>query len=284
MSIGRGLGALITTTNSAKKPAIQSRGLESSDRVWHVPVSEIKPDSDQPRRHFKPEELQELSDSIKEHGILQPLLVSELPDGGYQLIAGERRWRAAQMAHIATVPVIVKKLADEQRLEVALIENIQRQDLNALEEGFAYKRLIEEFGLTQEQVADKVGKSRPAIANMIRLLNLPEEVQNALVTGKISTGQARSLLTLDDKKQQLDMLASMLGEKMTVREVEKQVQKTTAPTKLARRDPNILYVEEQLRSALGTKVTVNGKDDKGAVVINYYSKDELKELIKKITG
>jgi ParB family chromosome partitioning protein len=210
--------------------------------------------------------------------------VSELPDGGYQLIAGERRWQAAQMAHIATVPVIVKKLADEQRLEVALIENIQRQDLNALEEGFAYKRLIEEFGLTQEQVADKVGKSRPAIANMIRLLNLPEEVQNALVTGKISTGQARSLLTLDDKKQQLDMLASMLGEKMTVREVEKQVQKTATPAKLARRDPNLLYVEEQLRSALGTKVTVNGKDDKGAVVINYYSKDELKELIKKITG
>jgi ParB/RepB/Spo0J family partition protein len=125
MSIGRGLGALITTTNSAKKPAIQSRGLESSDRVWHVPVSEIKPDSDQPRRHFKPEELQELSDSIKEHGILQPLLVSELPDGGYQLIAGERRWRAAQMAHIATVPVIVKKLADEQRLEVALTEFIK---------------------------------------------------------------------------------------------------------------------------------------------------------------
>lgn len=284
MSIGRGLGALITTTSSAKKPATQPHGLESADRVWHVPVSEIKPDSDQPRRHFKPEELQELSDSIKEHGILQPLLVSEMPDGGYQLIAGERRWRAAQMAHIATVPVIVKKLADEQRLEVALIENIQRQDLNALEEGFAYKRLIEEFGLTQEQVADKVGKSRPAIANMIRLLNLPEEVQNALVAGKISTGQARSLLTLDDKKQQLDMLASMLGEKMTVREVEKQVQKTTAPTKLARRDPNLLYVEEQLRSALGTKVTVNGKDDKGAVVINYYSKDELKELIKKITG
>lgn len=281
MSMGRGLGALITPTGPKKK-IFETGSKVNPERIWQVPVSEIKPDPKQPRRNFKPEELQELADSIKEHGVLQPLLVIEKPDGGYELVAGERRWRSAQIAGLATVPVIVKEMADQERLEVALIENIQRENLNPIEEGFAYKRLIEEFGLTQEQVADKVGKSRPAVANAVRLLGLPEEVQNALIAGKVSTGQARALLTLDDKQKQLEMLASMLGQKITVREVEKQVQKQ-AP-KQTRKDPNLLYLEEQLRSALGTKVQVSGKGDHGAITINYYSKDELKDLIKKITG
>lgn len=280
MSIGRGLGALIASTGSRKKQTFET-GSTNSERIWQVPVSEIKPDALQPRRHFNDAELKELADSIKEHGVLQPLLVSELDDGGYQIIAGERRWRASQIAGQATVPVIVKKMADQERLEVALIENVQREDLNPIEEGFAYKRLIEEFGLTQEQVAEKVGKSRPAVANAVRLLGLPEEVQNALIAGTISTGQARALLTLTDKKQQLDMLASMLGEKITVRELEKEVRKHSSAS---RKDPNLLYIEEQLRSALGTKVTVTGKAEKGTVIINYFSKEELKNIIKKITG
>lgn len=281
MSIGRGLGALITSS-SPKKKQFETGSAENPDRIWQVPVSEVQPDPEQPRRQFKPEELQELADSITEHGVLQPILVSELANGGYQIIAGERRWRASQLAGKATVPVIVKKVANLERLEVALIENVQRQDLNAIEEGFAYKRLIEEFGLTQEQVAAKVGKSRPAVANMVRLLGLPEEVQNALITGKISTGQARALLTLTDTKQQLEMLNSMLGEKITVRDLEKTV-RGKAPL-AGRKDPNLLYLEEQLREALGTKVSVTGRGEQGAITINYFSKDELKDIITKITG
>jgi ParB family transcriptional regulator, chromosome partitioning protein len=282
MSIGRGLGALISPTSSRKKQTFETGSGANTERIWQVPVSEIKPDPKQPRRRFSEGELNELADSIKEHGVLQPLLVSELEDGGYQIIAGERRWRAAQIAEQAVVPVIVKKIADQQRLEISLIENIQREDLNPIEEGFAYKRLVEEFGLTQEQVGEKVGKSRPAIANAIRLLGLPEEVQNALITGKISAGQARALLTLSDTKQQLDMLASMLGEKMTVRDLEREVQKKVPGS--SRRDPNLSYLEEQLRSALGTKVTLTSKGEKGTIAISYFSKDELKNIIKKITG
>lgn len=281
MSIGRGLGALITPSAPRKQQTFSTGSANNPERIWLVPVSELKPDPKQPRRLFKPAELQELADSIKEHGVLQPLLVSEIPDGGYQIIAGERRWRASQLAKIATVPVIVKVLADQQRLEVALIENIQRQDLNPIEEGFAYKRLIEEFGLTQEQVAQKVGKSRPAVANAVRLLGLPEPVQDALASGKISSGQARALLTLTDAKQQLDMLSSLLGEKITVRELEQTVQKKSL--KASRRDPNLLYLEEQLRSALGTKVTIGGDGTKGGITINYFSKEELKDIINKIT-
>ena len=282
MSIGRGLGALIASTGARKK-TFETRSGANAERIWQVPVSEIKPDSQQPRRHFSEGELKELADSIQEHGVLQPLLVSELENGGYQIIAGERRWRASKIAGQATVPVIVKKMADQERLEVALIENVQRENLNPIEEGFAYKRLIEEFGLTQEQVAEKVGKSRPAIANAVRLLGLPEEVQNALMIGKISSGQARALLTLEDTKQQLDMLASILGERITVRELEKEVQKKSSRTG-SRKDPNLLYIEEQLRSALGTKVTLNGKSERGTIAINYFSKEELKDIIKKITG
>lgn len=282
MSIGRGLGALIAPTGSGKKSTNQPAPQNDTERIWMVPVGKIRPDPNQPRRNFKQEELKELADSIKEHGVLQPPLVSELADGGYELIAGERRWRASQLAGLATIPVIVKKLADQQRLEVALIENVQRENLNPIEEAFAYKRLVEEFHLTQEQVSDKVGKSRPAVANAIRLLGLPEEVQNALINGKISTGQARALLSLGDRQKQLDMLASMLGEKITVRELEKKVQ-NQAPQSM-RKDPNLLYVEEQLRSALGTKVLLNGKSDRGSIAISYFSKEELKDIIKKITG
>src|SRR3989344_4440703 len=197
MSIGRGLGALISPTFSKKKPSADDTS--GTQRIWMVPVSEIKPDPRQPRRNFKPEELKELAESIRQHGVLQPLLVAEKADGGYEIIAGERRWRASQLAGLATLPVIVKEMAEGQKLEVALIENIQREDLNPLEEAFAFKRLIEEFGLTQQQVAEKVGK--------------------------ITSGQARALLSITDKAQQLEVLASMLGEKITVRELEREAQK-----------------------------------------------------------
>jgi len=285
MSLGRGLNALITSTGGRQKRqyGVDVGGSDDQSKVWNIPLSEIQPDPGQPRKNFKVEELEELASSIKEHGILQPLLVSEKDDGGYILIAGERRWRAAKLSGLATVPVLIKKYADQVRLEVSLIENIQRSNLNPLEEAFAYKRLMDEFGLTQEEVGQKVGKSRPAVANAVRLLDLPEEIQASLAEGKINTGQARSLLGLETKDKQMAMLSSMLGQKITVRELEREVAKQRPVTTPSRRDANLLYLEDKLRAALGTKVSVSQKGDKGTIGIQYYSKNELARLIKKMT-
>ncbi len=280
MSLGKGLNALITSTGPRKKNDFNGVSGSAPAKVWSVPVSEIKPNPNQPRKQFKPDELNELAASIKEHGVLQPLLVAEKPDGGYELIAGERRWRASQLAGLAIVPVIVKELAEEQKLEIALIENIQRQDLNPIEEAFAYKRLMEEFGLTQQLVADKVGKSRPAIANAVRLLELAAPVQEALIAGKINTGQARALLGISDRTAQLDMLASMLGEKITVRELEQEVRvhKGTA----VRKNPNTTYLEEKLREKLGTKVSIDQKGLGGTISITYHDEQALQDLVEKL--
>ncbi len=284
MAIGRGLGALISATgNTRKKLTLTTGDNSSSERIWLVPLVEIKPNPKQPRRQFKEVELAELAESIKEYGILQPLLVAENVAGGYEIIAGERRWRAAKEAGLSVVPVIVKRLADQDKLEVALIENIQRENLNPVEEAFAYQRLIEEFGLTQEAVAAKVGKSRSAIANSIRLLSLPEPMRAALEQGIISPGQARALLSITDSKQREEVFASMRGEKMTVRSLEQtarqgHLEKNKIP------NPNILYIEEKLRQALGTKVSVHPSGKGGTIAIRYFSQEELKEVFKKITG
>src|SRR3989344_4092383 len=277
MALGRGLNALISGGSRQKNTSDEQSGQE---RVWHIPVSSISPNTHQPRRNFSAPELEDLASSIKEHGILQPLLVTERTDGGYELVAGERRWLAAQMAGLATVPALIKTMANRDKLEVALIENIQRENLNPIEEAFAYQRLMEEFSLTQQDVADKVGKSRPAIANTIRLLSLPEEVKTALVDKRINTGQARALLSLDDSAKQLDMLSSMLGQRITVRELERAVGKQN-PQK-SHRDPNLNHLEDQLRAALGTKATIMQKGKRGTIVIDYYSQEELTNLIKKI--
>ncbi|MCX6781533.1 MAG: ParB/RepB/Spo0J family partition protein [Candidatus Magasanikbacteria bacterium] len=286
MSLGRGLGALITPISRQKKEyetGTRQSPVADSSKIWTIPVSEILANAKQPRTHFDPEALQELSVSIKEYGILQPILVAEKRDGGYELIAGERRWRAAKLAGLSTVPALVKQLPELAKLEISLIENIQRADLNSIEEAFAYKRLTDEFNLTQQQVADKIGKSRPAVANTIRLLELPDEVQKALIEKRINTGQARALLSLKNEKEQLDALSSMLGQKISVRELEKVVQKMK-PNGFARRDPNLAYIEQKLRATLGTKVNISQKGERGIVAINYYSKEELARVIKKIIG
>lgn len=281
--MGRGLGAILTPTTGRKKQTLGEVGEvgKTSERVWLIPLSEITPNPDQPRRNFKPEELQELAESIKVHGVLQPIIVAEKEDGGYTLVAGERRFRASKMLNLQSIPALVKSFEGEQQLEVALIENIQRAELNALEEAFAYQRLIEEFGLTQQQVAEKVGKSRPAVANTIRLLTLPEAAQKALVENKISMGQARALLSISDQNQQLEMLKSMMGEKITVRELEEKVREKKG-VKSGRRDPNVAYIEEELRGALGTKVTMTQKGESGTITIHFFSKDELEEIVRKI--
>lgn len=281
MSLGRGLGALITSTTSKKQTSTLNEN--ESGKVWLVPVNKIEPNKEQPRRIFREENLKELAESIKKHNILQPLLVTEKADGGYELIAGERRLRAAKMAGLTLVPVMVKNLANREKLEVALIENIQRENLSALEEALAYKRLVDEFNLTQQEVAEKVGKSRPAVANTIRLLDLPQEAQEALSAGKINAGQARALLSLNNFKDQLEMLSSMLGQKITVRELERKVGERRSDKTALRRDPNLAYLEDKLRLALGTKVSITQKGESGNVTISYFSKEELARIIKKIS-
>lgn len=277
---------MITSTGPSRKPVQPERATEEnkSDKVWLVPVSKIIPNADQPRRNFKSQELAELADSIKKHGILQPLLVSEKADGNFELVAGERRLRAAKLASLATVPVLVKNMADQEKLEVALIENIQREDLNPIEEAFAYKRLMDEFNLTQQDVAAKVGKSRPAVANTVRLLDLPTPAQEALIEGKINSGQARALLSLENETTRLEMLASMLGQKITVREAEREAGKRRIQKGFLRRDPNLEFLEDKLRLALGTRANITQKGEKGTIVINYYSKEELNRLLDRLTG
>lgn len=280
MALGRGLSALISPHgNSASMITKNESG--SDQKIWFIPVNNILPNPGQPRRHFAPEELQELSASIKEYGVLQPILVTERTDGGYELVAGERRLRATKLAGLPTIPALIKKMADQAKLEVALVENIQRQDLNALEEAFAYKRLCDEFDLTQQAVADKLGKSRSAVANTIRLLDLPPAAQTALAEGKIGQSQARTLLALRTASEQLDLLQSMLGQKISVRELERTVtQKTNG--QFSRRDPNLMHLEDKMRSALGAQVTITKKGEKGTVVISYHSDEELKDLVEKI--
>lgn len=287
MSLGRGLGALITSTTKDRQKREYATGSKetqnASQKIWLIPLTEISPLKNQPRRHFDPEALNELANSIKEHGIIQPLLLHEKRDVGYEVIAGERRWRAAKLAGLSIVPALVKQITDQNKLELSLIENIQRADLNPIEEAFAYRRLMDEFGLTQEKVADKVGKSRPAIGNAVRLLELPDAVQKALIEKKINTGQARALLSLRNEKEQLEALSSMLGAKISVRDLEKETRKIKQGG-FTRRDPNISFIEERIRVALGTKVNITQKGDKGTINIAYFSKEELTRLVRKITG
>ena len=288
MALGKGLGALIASTGKREnapvrkeikketKPDVKNTGEE----MWFVPLSEIQADKNQPRKHFDEVALEELSESIKSHGVLQPLLLSEKKDGGYEIIAGERRYRAAEMAGLMKVPAIVKKFNDIEKVEVSLIENIQREQLNPIEEAFAFKRLITEFALTQEQVALKVGKSRSAVANTVRLLDLPDEAQKALIDKQINSGQARALLGLKSESDRLEMLSSMLGKKISVREIEKNVSQKKNGTRI--KDANLSYFEDELREALGTKVTIVKKGEKGKIMVDFYSEDEFKDLVNRI--
>lgn len=280
MALGKGLSSLIPQQKNKR-----SDSKKTHDRIWNIPLSEIVPNSEQPRKDFSYKSLEELVSSIKKHGILQPVTVTEKDDGGYELIAGERRLRAAEIAGLATVPSIVRTATKQQKLELALIENLQREDLNPIEEAFAYKRLMEEFGLKQQEVADQVGKSRPQIANTIRLLDLPNEIQKALVDGKISVGKARALLSLKDEKDVMRVFKGMVGERATVRDVERVVALHGHKSRKGsiRRDPNILAQEEMIEERLGTKVTITKKGEKGTIVIYYHSKEEFKRLIEELT-
>lgn len=283
MALGKGLSSLIPQQKS--RVVVHKETGSNADRIWHIPISEIVPNAEQPRKVFAHQDLEDLVASIKKHGILQPITVTEKPDGGYELIAGERRLRASQIAGLATVPAIVKSASQQEKLELALIENIQRADLNPIEEGFAYQRLIDEFGLTQQEVADQVGKSRPAIANTIRLLELPDEIQKSLMDGKLSAGKARALLSLKDEKEQMQVFTSMMGEGVTVRDVENAVANKGQMSRKGsvRRDPNVSAQEQLLEERLGSKVTISKKGEQGKIVIEFHSTDELKRLLQELS-
>lgn len=251
-----------------------------------LPINEIIPNKDQPRKTFDEGALQELADSITQHGVLQPLLVRPLTTGGYQLVAGERRWRASRMAGLKEVPVVVKELTDVETMEIAIIENLQREDLNPIEEAEGLQALIDKCGFTQEEVATSVGKSRPAIANALRLLKLPEEVRAMTRDGSISAGHARALLAFDNDVMIKEAADNIIRNNLTVRDVErlaKMTEKTaTRRTGSKRRDSFYDEVELSLTEVLGRKVKVYNGRGKGTLEIEFYSADDLKKIANKL--
>lgn len=248
-------------------------------------INEIVPNKDQPRKTFDEGALQELADSIVQHGVLQPLLVRPLPSGGYQLVAGERRWRASRIAGLKEVPVVVKELSDVETMEIAIIENLQREDLNPIEEAEGLQALIDRCGFTQEDVAVSVGKSRPAIANALRLLKLPQEIRDMTKNGEISAGHARALLAFDNEAMIFEAANNIVKNKLTVRDVErlaKMSEKKTRSRSSSRRDSFYDEVELSLTEVLGRKVKVYNSRDKGTLEIEFYSVDDLKEIANKL--
>ena len=272
--LGKGLQALIPET---AKPL-----LETEEKIINLTIEQIKPSTLQPRANFDPQRQKELVDSIKEKGVVQPVLVRPT-EAGYELIAGERRLRAVKSLGFEKIPAIVKTVSNEEALELSLIENIQRQDLNSIEEAHAYRRLGEEFHLTQEQIAQAVGKDRATITNILRLLKLPLKVQNYLIKGEISMGHARAILVLASPEEQLKFCQKIIERGLSVREVENLTKKVTLvkghKRKLHARDHHLVSLEEQLQRVLGTKVRIQHRQKRGAIIIEYYSHADLERIL-----
>ena len=257
--------------------------------VTALSINEIEPNRNQPRKIFDTSALADLADSIRQYGVLQPLVVRPMPDGSYQLVAGERRWRAARMAGLSQVPVVVKELSDGETMELALIENLQREDLNAIEEASGYKELMEMFGLTQEQVSARVGRSRPAITNSLRLLSLPEGVRSLVETGELSAGHARSLLALEEPKLIEETAREVIKKGLSVRQIEQLAKKHKTEKKAPVKKELSLWdnsyfseVELALTQSLSRKVTIEKDGGKGRLIIEFYDKDDLKNLANQL--
>ena len=295
--LGKGLDALIPNKagGPSKEPAKKTRSaVVKKDKPTEkdnlaaerlVKISSVEPNLNQPRRHFDEDALLELSESIKQYGVLQPLLVSDKKDY-FEIIAGERRWRAAKMAGLKEVPVVVKEFTDQELVEISLIENIQREDLNPIEEAMAYKRLMEEFHLKQDEIADRVAKSRTAVTNSMRLLKLSSKVQEMVIADMISAGHARALLGISDEALQETTAMKVFDEKLSVRETEKLVKNLVSPAKKVKTERNTaedaIYesLEEKMKGIMGTKVSIQRKkNNKGKIEIEYYSRDELERII-----
>ena len=278
--LGKGLDALFMDNETV-----------DSGGVVTLRLSQIEPNRDQPRKIFSEEALNELADSIREHGVLQPLLVRPLPGGSYQLVAGERRWRASRMAGLQEVPVVIREMDEEQAMEIALIENLQREDLNAIEEATGYKQLMERYGMTQEQVAKRVGKSRPAIANALRLLNLPQKVMDMVGEGEVSPGHARALLAFDDQDRIVEIAQKVKTGKYSVRDIERMAKNQDEKKEKAAKAPEepawggksafLTEMEIAMSMEMGRKVRIIPNGEGGTLQIQFWDKEDLKSLAEK---
>jgi len=290
--LGKGLEALIP--ESVPEAPRDDAG-RADGGVASVPLSRVSPSADQPRKRFDDQSIAELAESIRRHGVIQPLILEADGAGGYRIVAGERRWRAASIAGLAEVPAIVKEYGLEKRLEIALVENVQREDLNPIDEAEAYRQLMEATGLTQDQVAERVGKSRPAVANALRLLGLPADAMEALRSGAISAGHARAILSAVDPAHRRTILRRAMDDGISVREAEalaaacnnggkpaeRKPARTAEPRPL---DPNVAAIEQELIGRLGTKVAIKGDASRGSITIEYFSMDDLDRVFGIIAG
>ena len=290
--LGKGLDSLIPNSVDTKEVVQNTETAEKPDRF--VDINKLEPNREQPRKNFDQEALAELADSIKKFGLIQPILVQDR-DSYYEIVAGERRWRASKLAGLKEVPVIIRKFTEQEIVEISLIENIQREDLNPIEEALAYKRLHTEFNLKQDEVADRGSKSRAAVANSMRLLKLAENVQQMVIDGEISTGHARALLAIEDENEQYRIALKVYNEKMSVRDVEKLIKNLGKPKKDSNGDSKInesvllayQKLEEELKVALGTKVSIVAKDTEkgnGKLEIEFYSVDDLERISDIMKG
>lgn len=283
--LGKGIDAMISGDNTKTKQVVK----EVVKEVDTIDINKIEPNNNQPRKNFNEDKIHELAESIKQHGLIEPLIVQKGKKGFYTIIAGERRWRAAREAGVKEIPVVVKDYSDQQLMEIALIENIQREDLNAIEEAEAYDRLIRDFNLKQDEVAERVSKSRVAITNSLRLLKLDERVREMIIEDKIKSGHARALLGVSDGDEQYKLAVMIFDNSMSVRETEKMVKKYLAdkkkPVKEVREkdtQTELIYkdYEEKLKSVIGTKVNINNKGKgKGKIEIEYFSADEFDRIM-----
>lgn len=275
--LGKGLGALIPEEN------LEEKNLDKENGINVISINLIKANIDQPRKNFDEEKIIQLSESIKEHGIIQPIILKKEGET-YSIVAGERRWRAAKIAGIKEIPAIIMDLSDKEILEISLIENIQRQDLNPIEESIAYKKLIDEFNLTQEQLSNRIGKSRTSITNCLRLLNLDKRVQEYLIDGVITEGHGRAILSIEDKELQYKLSQSIIDEGLSVRETEKLIkniitEKKNFQPEANAKNPYYIDIKDKLENLFGTKVLLMDKKNKGKIEIEYYSKEDLQRIL-----
>lgn len=286
--LGAGIDSLIPKSKEEERREREKQVVkEVIKETDQIDINKIEPNASQPRKNFNEDSLQELADSIQQHGMIEPLIVQEGKKGFFQIIAGERRWRAAKIAGLKTVPVIVKEYSDREVMEIALIENLQREDLNPIEEAEAFQRLIEEYELKQDEVAERVSKSRTAVTNSLRLLKLDERVRNMIIEDKIKSGHARALLAIENKDEQYEVAIKVFDENLSVRETEKLVKRLLNPSakKVEKKEDEQMKVvyasfEERLKDAMGTKVHINPKDKgKGKIEIEYFSKDEFERIV-----
>ena len=289
--LGKGLDALIPAAvgdTKTKKATGPKEEVTSGNAETLVKITKVEPNRDQPRKNFDEDALLELSESIKQFGLLQPILVQERNDY-YEIIAGERRWRAAKLAGLKEVPVIIKHLTEQEIVEIALIENIQRENLNPIEEAQAYKRLLTEFNLKQDEVAERVSKSRTAVTNSMRLLKLCDDVQQMVIDEMLTTGHARALLSIEDPKQQYSIAQQIFDEKLSVRDVEKLVKnlnKPAKPKKVTEKNLEVFYqdIEEKLKQVLGAKVSITAKENgAGKLEVEFYNNDDLDKLVELLS-